>query len=99
MSAAVDEEIQLKLSDVFHIRTGAVSNGSQAHRVELLGNLLYLYDESWSLEGDGVKVVVGNHQEQEVKTGNESVQPQVLKKVKKWLMLAASSQSTCTSSS
>jgi len=88
MSAAVDEEIQSKLSDVFHIRTGAVSNGSQAHRVELLANLLYLYDESWSLEGDGVKVVVGNHQEQEVKTGNESVKPQVLKKVKKWLMLA-----------
>jgi len=86
MSATVAEEIELKLSNVFQIRTGAVLGGNECLRVEVLANLLYLYDDSWSLEGEGVRVVVGNHQE--VKSNQGSAKPHVLKKVKKWLMLA-----------
>jgi len=85
MCAAVDEEIELKLYNVFHIRTDAVANGDEANRIELLANLLYLYDESWNLEKEGVKVLVGSHQE---KTHPEPVKTIVFKKVKKWLMLA-----------
>jgi len=85
MCAAVDEEIELKLYNVFHIRTNAVANGDEAHRIELLANLLYLYDESWNLEKEGLKVMVGSYQE---KTQSEPVKTLVFKKVKKWLTLA-----------
>jgi len=84
--AAVDEEIELKLSNVFFIRTDAVTKFHEGHRVELLANLLYLYDESWNLEEDGVRVVVGGRQEE--KLNPDPLKSATFKKVKKWLMLA-----------
>jgi len=84
--AAVDEEIELKLSNVFFIRTDAVTKFHEAHRVELLANLLYLYDESWNLEEDGVRVVVGSRQED--KLNPDPLKSATFKKVKKWLTLA-----------
>ena len=56
-------------------------------KLELLANLLYLYDNSWSLEHEGTWIVVGQ-------TNNGTQQPEdlkkpaVMKKLKKWLTLS-----------
>ena len=44
---------------LFCYRTGAVINGDTNLRLELLANLLYLYEDSWRL--DTGRVVVGHN--------------------------------------
>ena len=59
MSTAVSREIDQKLQDIYQIRTAALLSDDPNLRLELLANLLYLYDTSWSLEQEGARVVVG----------------------------------------
>ena len=49
----VDREIDKKLNDVFQIRTGAILSSDKNLKLELIANLLYLYDDSWLLETEG----------------------------------------------
>ena len=70
-------------------RTGALLSEDNNLKVELLANLLYLYDTSWSLEKDGLRVVVGHthhiiHQQQP----EYLKKPAVVRKIKKWLSLS-----------
>ena len=68
-------------------RTGALLQPDTGPRVELLANLLYLYDESWRLEGG--RIVVGNTARSAQPSGDqEGGLAKPMKKLKKWLALA-----------
>ena len=85
----VEKDIEKKLNDVFQIKTGAVLNGDSNLRLELLANLLYLYDDSWSLEaGEGARVVVGHNYYSMQAEAEITNKPGVTKRLRRWLQLA-----------
>ena len=54
-------------------------------KLELLANLLYVYDNSWSLEQEGSWIIIGHtnqHHPEDLK------KPAVVKKIRKWLTLS-----------
>jgi hypothetical protein len=82
--AAILEEIDSKLCSVFQIRTNPMTCSNGDLKMELLTNLLLLYDETWTVEGP--RVVIGNHQRT---TPNKDMKRVLVqKKVRKWLQVA-----------
>ena len=78
--------LEVKLNWPF-CRTGALLQPDTGPRVELLANLLYLYDESWRLEGG--RIVVGSTARSAQPSGDqEGGLAKPMKKLKKWLALA-----------
>ena len=64
-------------------------NGDSNLRLELLANLLYLYDESWSLvASQGGRVVVGHNYNSMQGEADIRDKAGVSKRLKKWLKLA-----------
>lgn len=84
----VMEEIDSKLSGLFGISTSPMSAGCVDLKLELLGNLLLLYDETWQLKG--CRLVMGNIQVGQLgegpTLGNERAAS--VKRLKKWLKAA-----------
>ena len=54
-------------------------------KVELLANLLYLYDASWSLEQEGVRVVVGHAYHVMQQLPEDMKKPAIVRNIRKWL--------------
>ena len=50
--------------------------------------MLYLYDNSWSLEQEGVRIVVGHSYHVVQQQAEDLKRPTVLKKMRKWLTLS-----------
>ena len=50
--------------------------------------MLYLYDNSWSLEQEGVRIVVGHAYHVVQQQAEDLKRPAVLKKMRKWLTLS-----------
>jgi len=84
----VDREIDKKLNDVFQIRTGAILSCDKNLKLELIANLLYLYDDSWLLETEGGRIVVGHNINNMQKEPDLFNKPQVQKQLRRWLKLA-----------
>ena len=57
-------------------------------KVELLANLLYLFDNTWSLEQEGVRVVVGHASQVMQQLPEDMKKPAIVRKIKKWLTLS-----------
>ena len=55
--------------------------------MELLANLLYLYDTSWSLEQEGARVVVGHAYHVVQQLPEDMKKPAIVRKIRKWLSL------------
>ena len=53
-----------------------------------MANLLYLYDNTWSLEQEGVRVVVGNASQVMQQLPEDMKKPAIVRKIKKWLSLS-----------
>ena len=68
-------------------RTGALLSDDFNLKVELLANLLYLYDTSWSLEQEGARVVVGHAYHVMQQRPEDMKKPAIVRKIKKWLTL------------
>jgi len=84
----VDREMDKKLNDVFQIRTGAILSCDKNLKLELIANLLYLYDDSWLLETEGGRIVVGHNINNMQKEPDLFNKPQVQKQLRRWLKLA-----------
>ena len=70
-------------------RTGAILSEDKNLKLELIANLLYLYDDSWSLgPGEGARVVVGHNIYNMTQQPELSSKPGVVKKLRRWLKLA-----------
>ena len=87
MSTAVSREIDQKLQDIYQIRTAALLSDDPNLRLELLANLLYLYDTSWSLEQEGARVVVGHAYHVVQQLPEDMKKPAIVRKIRKWLTL------------
>ena len=73
----------------FFSRTGAVLSRDSNLRLELLANLLYLYDDSWSLDaGEAGRVVVGHNFYSMQAEAEITNQAGVTKRLRRWLKLA-----------
>ena len=69
-------------------RTKAILENDHNLKLELLANLLFLYDDSWNLDKEGGRLVVG-HNIYSMQTSPDMVnKPIVSKKLRKWLKLA-----------
>ena len=55
--------------------------------MELLANLLYLYDANWSLEQEGARVVVGHAYHVMQQLPEDMKKPAIVRKIRKWLTL------------
>ena len=56
--------------------------------MELLANLLYLYDATWSLEQEGARVVVGHAYHVMQQLPEDMKKPAIVRKIRKWLTLS-----------
>ena len=56
--------------------------------MELVANLLYLYDTSWSLEQEGARVVVGHAYQVMQQLPEDMKKAAIVRKIRKWLTLA-----------
>ena len=69
-------------------RTKAILENDHNLKLELLANLLFLYDDSWNLDKEGGRLVVG-HNIYSMQTSPDMLnKPIVSKKLRKWLKLA-----------
>ena len=70
-------------------RTGAILSDDKNLKLELIANLLYLYDDSWRLGPDeGGRVVVGHSIYNMSQQPELTSKPGVTKKLRRWLKLA-----------
>ena len=51
------QEIDDKLKNVFQVRTMPMCDQTEQARMEVIGSLLYLFNDSWSI--DGANVIIG----------------------------------------
>ena len=77
---------QRRLSAFF--RTGALLSDDSSLKMELLANLLYLYDATWSLEQEGARVVVGHAYHVMQQLPEDMKKPAIVRKIRKWLTLS-----------
>ena len=76
-------------STIFYVlRTGAILCVDTNLRLEVLANLLHLYDDSWSLETEGARVVVGHNYYNMQQQPDLATKPVLVKRIRKWLKLA-----------
>ena len=52
-----------------------------------MANLLYLFDNTWSLEQEGVRVVVGHAYQVMQQLPEDMKKTAIVRKIKKWLTL------------
>ena len=77
--------LDCRLSALF--RTGALLRDDSSLKMELLANLLYLYDANWSLEQEGARVVVGHAYHVMQQLPEDMKKPAIVRKIRKWLTL------------
>ena len=69
-------------------RTKAILENDHNLKLELLANLLFLYDDSWNLDKEGGRLVVGHNIYSMQTSPDMLTKPIVSKKLRKWLKLA-----------